>query len=709
MDLFVTHNREQIREREILYADSTFFDVFSAQFISGNPDFALTEPNSIVLTQSLADKYFPDENPYGKDFHISGLPTLKVTGIIEDVPSNTHLRYSGLISMSTLAMIHGPDEFNSFHPMHFWSLSYYSFLLLHENADIVEIEEGLPGFYEKYLSQSMGDLQGEMEIEFTPLGEIYLSSHADYDFASGNTRYLYIFLLVGTLIMLIAVLNYINLATAMARRRLKEAALKKVLGANNFQLSAQFIVESLALVLFSVILALGLLPVVFQLIKSIAHVELNPLMVFDTGFLLYFATVLVFVALFSAGYPAYVVSRFNPAETFTMEKRGARRSFLSRKVLVTAQLAISVGMILSSLLISQQVRYMVNKDPGFDPTNIIQLSFWQNQQHTRTISFLNEINNLPEVKHAAASHEGLTTSHIKMILQAERADGGRSERLFRVMFVTHEFISTMGLDLSVGRDFERSNREDNHFAAIVNESFVREMGWGDDPLGKKIDWGYDENMMPTNFGEVIGVLKDFHYKSLHTPIEPMVFILIDSDEMLRTIKIRYSAENPQYALNAIRSVYSDVFPELPMDYRFIEWEMEQLYINEKIALRLFMLLTFIAIGLSLIGIIGLSSFVAKQSEKEIAIRKVFGASVDAILFRLYKEYIALYLLALIVAIPLVWYFMDQWLATFHYGISFNWLNVLLTAILSILFVMPVVTWHGLRASMSNPAKVLYAE
>lgn len=690
-------------ENTVLYADSTVFDIFTHRFIQGNPQHALTEPNTMVLTESLATKWFGDADPMGEMVAMQGGSSLKVTAVIEDLPTNSHLKFCGLISLRTIAEQVGQELFNSHHSMHFWNVSYYTYIQLHPGASADGIMEQFPAFNEKYIQPTGSRLNATFDLMLTPLRNIYHTPGLSHDLPSGNKAYTYLISLIGFLILSLALVNYTNLATARSQKRMHETGVRKLLGAKRTHLFLQYLCESYFLVLIAFVIALAVFPFILPIVNQLADKHLLISSMFHGRFFLTILALFLSTGFLAGFYPAVFLSSFKPAKVLKGNYVTGGGSAFLRKSLVVFQLAISVGIILATLVLAAQLRFLQNKDLGYEPSGLIVVDFNDAGKIQQLPAFVNELSNYPEIKGAAACLELPFNTNMMIVFRVEQEDH-TPERIVRCLYVDHQFFELMGFELLKGRLFDKNMQTDLREAVIINETAVQSFGWEDDPIGKRLYWEYDSDLNPQRTARVIGVVKDFHFESLHNQIEPMVLCL--SENNFSKAIVRYDPNQPRSALERIESLYEDFFFSSHVVYHYHEDQIQALYSTEKTTLKIFTGLSVIAVIISLLGLAGLASFVCEQRSKEIGIRKVFGASGSQVLQLLYREFGTIAVIALSISIPFTYYLTQNWLQKFAYVEKITANSIVQASLLVLLMGFLIVTYYARKISRTNPTHAI---
>ncbi|HNS16394.1 MAG TPA: ABC transporter permease [Bacteroidales bacterium] len=708
------YKEKEYYESNFYFTDSTVFDVFTIEFIQGSPYKALTEPQTIVLTEKTARKYFGDANPIGEFMTSGSGRSYKVTGVIRDLPFNSHLRYDALISAATIAKEIGAERFNSMEPVNFWNIGVYTYVLLNENASIQSIHDKFGPFYDKYMRPIGDQINASCTFLSTPLVKTHFANGLDADLPTGNRSYLYIFSVVAIFMILIASINYMNMATARSVKRAREVGMRKVVGAGKQQLISHFLGESLLLTFIALIIAVLIVIVLLPDFNQISEKQISFNIFRQPQLLLILLGIALLTGILAGSYPAFYLSSFQPVNALkgAVTSSGRKRGRL-RKGLVVFQFFIATLMIISSIVISGQLKYVRNKDLGFKKDNLLVVEM-------QDTAFRNKVNTLREELLSSPDILGVTNATgtpgriqwIQVVL-VEKEDR-MVEHTINIAQVDEGYLDVYGMELAQGRNFSKESGTDLEEAMLVNETCVREMGWGDNPLGKKIHWGFDidsTGKIIDSVGrslKVIGVVKDFHFRSLHNKVEPLMMMLRDQPRYYLTMKI--NGDRTRQTLDFIESKWHEFGAGRPFDYTFLDQTMDEMYTAEEKLGKLFRIATYLTIFVALLGLLGLSSYMAEQRTKEIGLRKVHGASVGQILNLQIREFSGLILIAFVLAIPFAWWQLDAWInSTFIYHDRMRWTSFLIAGIIAFAIGLITISFHSYRAAVSNPVDAIKYE
>ena len=705
--LLLRYNEHQYYEENFLLADSTVFEVFTHEFIMGDPINSLTEPNSIVITQKIREKYFDTNNPIGEIFISGNGDQFKITGVIEDLPGNSHLTFDALVSINSNSTDVSTDDFNTTKSSRFWRIGVFTYLLLKENTQISDIHEKFYQFYEKYMKE-LGDQYGlNYELMSTPLADTHFRSGLDGDLTTGNKAYVYIFLAVAFFILMIAVINYMNMATARSSNRAKEIGMRKVLGAFKGQIIQQFISESLLLAISAMFISLLLVILLLPEFNVIAGKKLSFDLLGNSFAILSILGITFLVGLLSGSYPAFYLSSFLPVKVLKGSGGVGNKGGSLRKILVVLQFFIAIFMIIGSIVVSRQLAFLKNKDMGFVKENLLFLEIQDKEFQKKIPSFKNEILSNPSI--ISASNTNGIPSRINWI-QSMRVENETEmiEQALLLALVDYDYVETMGLEIIQGRNFDKTMGTDALEAVIINETAALELGWINDPIGKKIHFGYGRDGTGGRMLKVVGVVKDFNFKSLHNKVESVIFFINEVPEYF--LLCRISEENQAETMEFLEQKWIEFSPKFPFSSVFIEQSYDDMYSSDKNVGTLISITTFLTIFIALLGLLGLSSFIAEQKNKEIGIRKIHGASIRNILLILYKDFATLILIAFVLAIPLAWWRLNIWLETgFVYYRPLDWTVFFIAGILAFIIGLGTISYYIIRAASGNPIDAIKHE
>jgi putative ABC transport system permease protein len=698
----VEYKDNRFYEDEIRYADNSIFEVFSFSILKGNVKTALLAPYSVVITEEIAEKYFSGEDPIGKTLRFNSANDYTVKGVIKHVPQNSHFTFDMLCSFETLYAEDRPG-------MDVWGwLGYYTYLQLPEGSNYKELEEKFPNLVETYSGERLRAIGGTLELYLQPLTSIHLFSNLQSDLTGGGDIFhVYFFSGVALFILLIACFNFINLTTARSVTRAKEVAIKKIFGARRGNLVKQFWIESITYCLLGVLLAGLIVELVLPFFNSLTGQQLNTEYLRSPWTLLGIAIFAIFVGIVAGGYPSFYLSAFRPIKILSGDLSIGSSKSLFRSLLVIMQFVISIALIFGTLLIYKQLKFMKNKELGFNKEHVIILPDVSESSQLGFNSLIKELLEIQGVQAVAAS-SGVPGRGGMMATFLPEGFAENEAQMMRLMDADDKFISTLDMEIIAGRNFSEDIVTDSAEAAIINEIAAKQLGW-DNPIGKTIKRripgpGNTADWSPKT---VIGVVKDFHLSSLHMEIEPL--FIGNELENLNTVSIRISPYDVNGTLDLIKQKWNEITPNLPFDYLFLDESFDSLYQSEESLQDITFYFSFLAIFLGCLGLYGLSSFATEQRTKEIGIRKVLGASIPSIIRLLSKKFIILVVISIIIACPISYYIMNRWLENYPYRINIGFDIFVYSGVLALLTAIIAVNYRVIKSALNNPVDSLRNE
>ncbi len=703
----------RFQEDRFGYADSTFFEVFSFSFIQGNPAHALNNPLSLVLTAAMAEKYFGAENPFGKTLRIDNRFDLQVTGVIADVPDNSHLKFDFVAAFPVINQFYNIPEFTSW-----WWPPVNTYVRIAEGAPVGKLNaEQLPAFIKRHREP---ETASNVVPRLQPITRIHLYGASGDD---GVIRYVYIFSAIAIFVLLIACINFMNLATARSAQRAREVGVRKVIGAGRPQLIKQFLGESFFMTLLALFLGLVLAEFILKVTNTITGLAIS----IDFGnFGLIFGLVLItlVVALLSGSYPASFLSRFSPVRILKGSSGISVGGNRLRQGLVVLQFAISTALIIGTLVVFNQLNFLRSKSLGFNTEQIVALPIHDDENLDRGyVSFKNKLLQSSGVISVSAANwlpgiEGgeFTPASVEGI--AEELQG-----TVRVIYVRDDFLRTIGIPITEGRDFSQDYASDVGQGFILNETFWRGIRNEASQRGMELDTPIDKGfrIFYTEFGKlvyerrgkIIGVAKDFHLENPRFALGAAVLTLVGDDEEERNrlthFLVRVAPGNARETMNHIETMWNDSFSHRPFEPIFLDERLAKAYQIEAMFGQIVGAFAILAIFIAGLGLLGLASFTAERRTKEIGVRKVLGASVSSIVGLLSKEFVKLVLIANVVASPLAYFAMNKWLQDFAYRINLDWWMFAVAGALALLIALATVSAQALKAALANPVEALRYE
>jgi putative ABC transport system permease protein len=702
------YKEKLLNEPDVYFADENLFNVFTLKVLEGNPQTALKDPFSIMMSEDVAKKYFGNEDPMNKVLRANNLFDVKVTGIYKGFPANSHMHPGVLVSFNTLkdSAVYGEENLRT----NWGNNSFFTFLVLPNHYDPKKLLAKFPAFLDKHMSKEYG---GKQASKFTSLGlqkltDIHLHSHTDYEAEpNGDINRVYVFSIIAFFILLIACINYMNLSTARSALRAKEIGIRKVIGARKKELIFQFLSESVLISWAAIIIAFVLLYFTLPWLNKISGQELsiNILKKWQVLIPLFFAPFAV--GILSGIYPALFMSSFQPVKTLKglFKVGGSNISF--RKVLVVAQFTISIVLIITTIIVFQQLRYMQQTSLGYDKEHLITLPYY-NSVNTQYEAFRNDLLQNPGIKEVARSSR-IPTGRLLDANGASALVGDSMQPVtadIKYVAADYDFIPAYGIHIVAGRNFSRAYAMDtSNF--ILNESAIKAIGWKSpqDAVGRDFAYGGRK-------GHVVGVIEDFHFESLRQKIVPIVLEnppVSPNDSRFNSLSIKLSGNNISGALATVEKTWRKYLPDIPYQYTFLDEKFDKLYEAEQRQGTIFTVFACIAIFIACLGLFGLSAFEITQRIKEIGVRKVLGANVSSIVALLSKDFLKLIIIASIIAFIIAWYAMTRWLQNFAYRINIHWWVFVLSAILALIVALFTVSFQAIKAAVANPVKSLRTE
>jgi putative ABC transport system permease protein len=688
-------------ENHIFMADPSVFKIFTHNFIYGDTDTSLNDPMSIVLTETLARKYFENRNPTGQLIQVEGAD-LKITGIIEDLPPNSHLPIRALISFSTLSALYPDQNYLN------WSLGDflgYTYFLVNETFVLDELMEKAREFIQK----NHPPLPESYDVEFEPIAQkltdIHYGPYMRFDYPIGNKAYIYAFFSIGIFILVLACINYMNMATARAAIRAKEIGIKKVLGSEKWQLTIQLLMESFLASFIALIIAFGLVELITALpmFKHVLNVELK----FDllNNHLLVFGTLglFIFVGLLSGIYPAFYLSSILYVRALSNTHKSRKAGIFVRRSLVTFQFIISIAVIIVTLFMGDQIEFLRNKSLGFKKENVVSIDIRNDTVKNKLPALMENLRSHQDIISVTIAHSKPGKEASAALYEFEGPDGMKAHNFYHY-WVSHDYLSTLGIKLIKGRDFNKNYPSDLSKAVIVNEKLVKALGW-DHPLGKRVIRRLPDEVIFS--GEVVGVVKDFNFRSLHNEIEPM-FIRMQQN-VGGSLIVRIKGVNILETMDFLKNKWKQVSPGRPFVYSFLDEDFDRLYDADRQQNQLITIFSYICILISCLGLLGLSSFNTSRRTKEIAIRKVHGASALRVIGILFIEIFFLVAVAAVIAVPISLLLIKIWLENFAYQAGINSYIFIITTMAALAIAFLTASYHCIRVARKNPVNALRYE
>jgi len=697
---FVEYEENKFNERKFFFADSTFFNIFDYQFVSGNPLTALNEQFSVVITESAANRYFGKDDPMGKVIKFEKQLNLKVSGVIKDIPVQSHFQFDFMASLSSVRNVYGGHLPKTW----VWNPC-WTYVLLNEKTNPENLDAVFPDFIENYFYDAEKD---NVSLYLQPLTDIHLKSHLDYEIEPNNSIvYIYILSALAIFILIIAIINYMNLSTATSSTRAKEIGIKKVSGAYRWQLFFQFLGESLLISFIALLVALVMIELMLPIFNGFTgkSILINRLLEPDSIVLV--VTIGLFSGLISGIYPAVYLSGFNPISILKGSLRHGTKSGLPRKVLVVLQFTISIVFIISTMLIHDQLKYMQNADLGFNKENVIVVPINHTPVATYFPSFKNELLQNASIVSVTAMDDVFGAAHNTHEFRPEGFPEDQWQ-FYPALVVKYDFLKTFDIEILAGRDYQKDHKTDPVKGILINEAMVRHMGWDSNEaaLGKKFrSLSGDE--------KVIGVFNNFNVTSLHEKSGPFVINMKEKPReirfFLKHMAVKIVSGSEKEVLSVLESHWKKASPDRPFEFFFLSDYLDGMYDDEENLSGLSKIFTGIIIIVALMGLLGLASFLAEQKTKEIGIRKVMGASIYNIIQTISKEFIWLILISSLLAWIVAYLVMMDWLNRFAYQVSIDWLIFITAALIALLLALAITSIRAFIASRADPVKTLKHE
>lgn len=684
----------KFQEEATVFADSSFFRVFDFKLIQGDPKTALKEPLSLVFTEKAAKKYFGDSDPVGQTLLLSGeaLPA-KVTGVMKDIPENSLIKGDMFVSMTTMT-----QRFNREIDEQWGNFGATTYLLLKPGADSKALEKKLPAYLERRAGKLMRESKMSYKLFLEPLLDVHLGSERDVA-EKGSMSNVYVFSVVAIFILLIACINFVNLTTARSAERAREVGIRKVVGAAKGLLARQFVSESVLLCLIAFVFSIMLSAALVPLFNNLAGKVIVSGIFDDPSFLLYMLVAAVLIGILAGIYPALVLSSFEPVTVLKGRFTTSIKGVLLRKGLVTVQFAISIALIIATMIVYIQMNYMRNRDLGFSKDQMLVIS---TEGDPKREAFKESLRGLTGVKSTAASSSVPGGPNRGAYSEIENKSGDLQVANLDLYFVDFDYIPQFGLKMAAGRPFSREFGTDTTQAMVINEAAVKLLGYAkpQDAIGRRFrQWGRE--------GKIVGVIKDFHFRSLQETIKPLTMRIEPGGTDLVSVKIEGNRLKETVA--AVEEKWKEAIPGRPFSYYFMDEFFDRQYRSEERFEKLFFNFAVLAIFISCLGLLGLASYSTTQRTKEIGVRKVMGASITSIVGLLSKDFLKLVLIAFVVASPIAYFGMDRWLQNFAYRTDIYWWVFAIAAILSTAIAFATVSFQSIKAAVMNPVKSLRSE
>ncbi|OJV16732.1 MAG: cell division protein FtsX [Dyadobacter sp. 50-39] len=701
----VRNGEKRFLEERVIFTDSNFFNFFSVALLKGDANSVLKEPKTVVLTKSTALKYFGSEDPIGKSLEMGTLGPVRVTGVCEDVPSNSHFHYDFFGSMKSVTL--GEKWLSS---------GAHTYVLLRKGYPVGKLTAQMPQLVRKYIGPEIQEFLGMSYDEYIrkgdrfgiglqPLTDIHLTSNLENELeGNSNIKYIYIFTAIAAFILLIACINFMNLSTAGSAGRAKEVGVRKVMGSVRQQLMAQFLTESVLVTLFALLAAFALVVLILPGFNNLAGKQFDLQSILNGRVIASALAGCVVVGLLAGSYPAFFLSAFRPVAVLKGSIQSGVKSGWLRNTLVTIQFVVSIAMIIGTMVVYQQLRFIQNKNVGFDKDQVLILhdTYLLGDKARAFKQQLGSLAGVSSVTFAGYMPAGSSNNSTDGFLP-ENADNNITPYRTTTYQADEDYLKTLGIGLVSGRNFSRTSGGDSA-SVLINESAAIQFGWKS-PIGKRIRTIGNGTPESKRLYTVVGVIKDFHFRSMHERIAPLV-IFYGGDQYQMAIRIK--TKDIPSLLKIVEKTWKAT-SDNPFAYSFLDERFDKMYESEQRIGKLFAIFAGLAVMIACLGLFGLAAFTTLQRTKEIGVRKVLGASVFSIVSLLSKDFVKLVIIAIVIASPLAWYGMSKWLSDFAYKTDIEWWVFVLAGILSISVALLTVSFQSIKAALVNPVKSLKAE
>jgi putative ABC transport system permease protein len=696
---YTNTNGEVIKfnERNFVFADSSIFEVFTLPFVQGDPLTALARPNTIVLTESTAKRYFGDSLAVGKTLRIEEFANVEVTGVIKDIPSQSHLRIDIIASLSTFIRFN--QARGGFNPGWIWNPC-WTYVLLKPGFKPEVLDERFPEFYKTYYT---GIQNQDVKHYVQPLTDIHLKSHHMYEMhQNSDILYVYILAIIAIIVLMLACVNFMNLVTASSSGRAKEIAVKKVFGSSRSSLSAQFLGEAIIQCFIAMVFAHILIEIFLPSLNGFTGKQMHSVVLFQPTFLFFTAILSIVVGVFAGAYPALILSSFQPLTILKGKLRNGFRSATPRRILVVFQFTISIGLIIGAFVVFAQLNFMRNANVGFKKDQII---IFNNvgQLFPNYEAFKQELLSNSDIVSVTGMEDILGVNHNT---RAYKIEGLNTDEDYYVpaFLVDWDFIQTFDFQVIAGRAFSKDFPSDTVNAIMINETMVRNMGWTpESALGKKVQSADGDE-------RVIGVVKDFNAMSLRNPLNNFIIDMFRRPQFFaQVIAVRISSRSYADAIKFIEGKWEQFVPSRPFEYNILDDKLRVQYNDEEKFGKFIVMLSVLAIIIAAMGLVGLTSFLAEQRTKEIGVRRVLGASVRSIIKLLSTEFVILLVVSNVIAWPITYIVTTNWLNSYATHVDTQWILYILSALITLLVALIIIGFRAYRTSNLNPAKTLKYE
>lgn len=684
-------------ETKIYYVDSTIFNVFTHPFVEGTAATALNAPFDIVISKTLAEKYFGKKtSAVGKTLR-TVYDTYKVTGVIEDVPKNSHIRYDMLISMSTALRGNqgGQDNWGSFNN--------FTYVLLRPGTSVQALNKKLADVNKKFVEPIFNQFNIKMRYDLQEITSIHLHSKLQFEPEElGSMSYIWIFSSVAFFMLLIACINYMNLTTARSARRAKEIGIRKVTGSSKRQLVLQFLSESLLTSLVAVLLSVLLVWLLLSMFNSISGKTFTIDTLLQSSNVLLLLGIVLFTGLVGGSYPSFYLSAFKPVAVLKGALSKASGNINLRRTLVVLQFSISMIMLICTWVVYSQLSYLRKKDLGFDKNQVMTVTVNTGEDERSKISAMNnDFRNLPGINAVGTGYSYPGGPNVNLNLFTVETKNGYTDKGVECYSIDENYFGALGIKMVKGRNF--TGPADTLHSIVVNEAMVKHFGWGDEAIGKRVKFPGDTS---GNYLEVVGVFNDFNQKSLYNPIAPLLLFYSPNCNI---IQLKMEAANIKTVISKVEAAWKKYFPQLPFEYKFLDEDFNSQYTADQKRGKIFAAFSILTIIITCLGLLGLTAFTTQQRQKEISIRRVLGASTMEVVKMITQNYLWLALIAAAIAFPVAWYFMSKWLEIFPYNPGLSLVPFAVSALIILVTAVATASFHSAKAALTKPSKNLRTE
>ncbi len=694
MNMLVRNNEIKFKESNAVAADSSFFKVFDFKLLQGNSQNAIKEPFSVVLSKTTAKKYFGSQDPIGKSLKIFDDGSIAtVTGVMEDIPENSHIKPDIVLSLTTFTKI-----LNKELDTYWGNYDPSAYILVNPKANLDQLQAKFPDFLERNSGEEMRKMEMYVTLFLEPLEDLYLNSNRGGN-GSGSITNVYIFSIVAFFILLIAAINFINLTTARSVERAKEVGIRKVIGAEKGQLALQFVGESIIISLIAFIISIVITTLLLPFFNETAGKIVSEGVLTDANKLLILFAIALGIGTLAGLYPAFVLSSFKPVSVLKGNFSKGSRGTILRKGLVITQFTISIALIIGTIIIYNQTSYMRDQELGFSKEQLLIL---ETNASAEQLALKSAIEKLPGVESTSLGSSIPGGGNSNAYSEIENKSGDLQIANLALYFVDYDYIPQFEFKIIAGRSFSKEFATDSTEAMVINEETSKLLGYNnpEEAIGAKFkQWGSE--------GKIIGVIQDFHFRSLQQNISPMTMRIQSNRNDHLAVKV--NAKSISQTIASIKDKWNTILPAEPFEYYFLDEFFDEQYRTEERFGSLFLNFAILAILISCLGLLGLAAYSTLQRKREIGIRKVIGASIPGIVNLLSMEFIKLVGIAFLIASPIAWFVMNYWLADFAYKITIQWWMFAFAGVSALIIALLTVSFHAIKASLTNPVKILRTE